>query len=1112
REVRHRRVPVTYASHTPLVQPLEADLTARLSGIEPQPAGIPFYSTVTAGPVDTATLTADYWFTNLRSPVRFHQTVQALLADGYGHFLEPSPHPGLLTAIEEADAAAVTHATLHRDDDTPHRLAQALAHAYAHGLPATLTTTSTPAPDLPTYPFQHQHLWLAPTTPTAGHHLFLNAPVSLATSGGALFTADVSLATHPWLADHAVSGTVLLPGTAMVELTLHAAEHVGCDHVEELTLSAPLLLPATGAVHLQVTVGPPDDDGRRSLGIHARPAADADDAPWTPHAEGLLSRTPRATPARPDLSWPPPADAAAPVDLSDGYLRLGARGYDYGPVFQGLRRLWHGDSDGSVGDVTFAEVALPDEATADAERAGVHPALLDAVLHAVLLGAQSDRTLLPFSWSGVRLHATHATALRVRVTRIGEDAVALDLTDPAGAPVLTVDRLSLRPVDAERLRGAAAGGRRDGLYRVEWKPLAHDAAPADHLDIADLSDLAALPAPAPEFAVLRRPPAAADGASVRASLARALELVQGWLGDERFDGSRLVFVTGGAVAVEPGDRVTDLAGAALWGLLRSAESEFPGRFVAVDLDDDPASAAALPAALATGEPQLALRAGRLTVPRLVRHTPDPAPDTDASPFGPDGTVLITGGTGTLGALLARHLVTHRGVRHLHLVSRRGPRATHADALRAELAALGATVTVTACDLTDPDAARELIDAVSATRPLTAVVHAAGVLDDALITNLTADHLHAVLAPKVDAALHLHRATAHLPDPPALVLFSSTTASLGTPGQANYAAANAFLDALAHHLPRTRTLAWGLWAEASGMTRHLGDAELRRMARNGVAPLDTDHALALFDAATTAPALRAEPPHLVAARLHLSAFADRAGPVPAVLRDLVRPPARRSAAAPAEEGTVASRWAELPAAEREREALLLVREQAAAVLGHDSSAPIEPGQTFKSLGFDSLTAVQLRNRLADAVGRRLPTTLAFDYPTPDALTAFLLGEDAPGTGSRRRAESGGAADTADDPVVIVGMACRYPGGVASPEELWALVTEGREGLGAFPTDRGWDLDGLFHPDPDRPGTSHTRAGNFLYEAGDFDPDLFGISPREALAMDPQQRLLLETSWE
>ncbi|WP_407559884.1 type I polyketide synthase [Streptomyces sp. 184] len=1117
-DVRHRRVPVTYASHTPLVLPLEAELEKRLSGIRPRPARIPFYSTVTGAAIDTTALTADYWFTNLRSPVRFHQTVQSLLADGYGHFLEPSPHPGLLTAIEDtadtADAHAVTHATLHRDDDTPHRLALALAHTHAHGLSVIYDTPSTPA-DLPTYPFQHQHLWLSPTpaatAPAAGRHLFLDAPVSLATSGGVLFTAEVSLATHPWLADHAVAGTVLLPGAAMVELALHAADRVGCAHVDELTLSAPLLLPATGAVRLQVTVDAPGPEGRRALGIHARPAAD-DEAPWTPHAEGVLSRTADAAAPRTDLPWPPPA---TPVDLSDGYPRLGARGYDYGPVFQGLRRLWR---DGT-GSVLFAEVALPDDATDDAERAGVHPALLDAALHAVLLGAPSDRTLLPFSWSGVRLHATRATSLRVRATRTGDDAVSLVMTDPAGDPVVTVDRLSLRPVEAERLRDAA-GGRQDGLYRVAWTPVAHGPGRADHIEITDLTELAVLPVPVPEFAVVRAPAADPDSGAIRASAARALELVQGWLGDERFDGSRLVFVTGGAVAVEPGDRVDDLAGAALWGLLRSAESEFPGRFAVVDSDDDPASAAALPAALATREPQLALRAGRVTVPRLTRHTPasaaapqpdaDPAPD--ASPFGPDGTVLVTGGTGTLGALLARHLVTRHGVRHLRLVSRRGPRAADADVLRDELTALGATVTVTACDLTDPDAARELIDATAAPRPLTAVVHAAGVLDDASITTLTPERLDAVLAAKADSALALHRATAHLPEPPALVLFSSTTATLGTPGQANYAAANAFLDALAHHRPRTRSIGWGLWAEASGMTRHLGDAEIRRMARNGVAPLGTDHALALFDAATRSLGATAaeHPPHLVAARLSLRAFGDGDAAVPAVLRDLVRLPARRSAAASAaEEDTYAARWAGMPAAEREREALLLVREQAAAVLGHDSAEPIEPGQTFKSLGFDSLTAVQLRNRLAGVVGRRLPTTLAFDYPTPHALTTFLLGDDAARPQPAQAAE---AAEVADDPVVIVGMACRYPGGVASPEDLWRLVTEGREGLGPFPTDRGWDLDGLFHPDPDRPGTSHTRAGHFLYRAGDFDPGLFGLSRREALAMDPQQRLLLETSWE
>ncbi|MEU3963189.1 SDR family NAD(P)-dependent oxidoreductase, partial [Streptomyces buecherae] len=1168
REIRHRRIPVDYASHTPHIAPIEPRLAELLATTAPRAARVPFYSTVHAEPVDTTTLTADYWITNLRSQVRFEPTVRRLLADGHTQFIECSPHPGLTTAIEEAidaaDARATTHPTLLRDDDSPTRLQHALAHARAHTqAPGGHRAGPRPAA-LPTYPFQHQRFWLAPSLgkdrADAGGHRFLGGVVPLAETGGALFTGTLSLAAHPWLADHAVGGVVLLPGAAMVELALHAAEQVGCNTVEELTLSDPLPVPAAGALRLQLTVGAAGADGRRSITLHAR-ATDApgEDAqpPWTRHADGVLAPATTDTPghsAPAGATWPP--TDAQPIDIADAYPGLAAAGYAYGPAFQGLRALWR------RGDELFAEVALDgDGERADAsadptsgEGFGIHPAALDAALHAALVagpGVTSDapRTLLPFAWSGVRLQATGATALRVRISPAGQDAVSVDLTDPRGDAVARVDRLVLRPVPPERLRALAAA-RPDGLYRTEWIAPSHPVARADTpgerpapwallgapdlgagLDLrglglpdhATLGDLAAAWADAAPAVVIAPMATAEPGAdTARVGVQRALELVQEWLADERFTGSRLAVVTRGAVATDPTDAVRDLAGAALWGLVRAAETENPGRFVLMDVDAEPASLAALPAALATGEPQLALRAGRLALPRLTHQPIQPvesAAPTPPAAWNPDGTVLITGGSGSLGALLARHLVAEHGVRHLLLASRRGPHAPGAAELREELAAHGADVTLAARDLAEPGAAEDLVAAVPSEHPLTAVLHLAGVLDDGLVTALTPERLHRVLAPKVDAAWRLHQATLALPLD-AFVLFSSVAGVLGLAGQANYAAANAFLDGLAAHrralgLPG-QSLAWGLWADASDMTRHLAAADVSRMARAGLVGLSAAEGLALFDAAT-----RTDAAHLVAARLSPAAYAARSAgaTVPAVLRGLVREPVRRAAELPAGRSGdggdgFATRIAGLPPAERSRAALRLVREQVAAVLGHASSELVDTATAFKKLGFDSLTGVELRNRLADAVGRRLPTTLVFDYPTPDALAAYLLGDATSGetdTASARRAPVvSGAAE--DDPVVIVGMACRYPGGVASPEDLWQLVADGRDGISDFPTDRGWDLDTLFHPDPDHPGTSTTRYGNFLHTAGDFDAALFGISPREALAMDPQQRLLLETAWE
>ncbi|WP_194552786.1 type I polyketide synthase, partial [Streptomyces eurythermus] len=417
------------------------------------------------------------------------------------------------------------------------------------------------------------------------------------------------------------------------------------------------------------------------------------------------------------------------------------------------------------------------------------------------------------------------------------------------------------------------------------------------------------------------------------------------------------------------------------------------------------------------------------------------------------------------------------------------------------------VTVAACDVADRDALAAVLDSIPAEHPLTAVVHAAGVLDDALVENLTPERLAAVWEPKARAAWNLHELTLGR-DLTAFVLFSSAAGTLGSPGQANYAAANTFLDALAVHrralgLPAT-SLAWGYWAEPSGMTGHLTGADQDRLTRAGVVPLATDHALSLFDAALATD--RATPAPV---RLDLSVLAG-APEVPAALKDLV---SRKAARRPARHGAIADRLRSLPEAERLRAALDLVTAHTAAVLGHREPGAVRDRQPFKDLGFDSLTSVELRNRLNTATGLRLPATVAFDHPTPRQLAEHLLSEIlGGGVVPVVPVVSVGGVGGGDDPVVIVGMGCRLPGGVGSPEELWGVVSGGVDGIGEFPSDRGWDVEGLFHPDADHARTSYTRWGGFLEDAAGFDADFFGISPREALAMDPQQRVLLETAWE
>uniref|UniRef100_UPI00158644A2 type I polyketide synthase n=1 Tax=Streptomyces sp. TRM64462 TaxID=2741726 RepID=UPI00158644A2 len=384
-------------------------------------------------------------------------------------------------------------------------------------------------------------------------------------------------------------------------------------------------------------------------------------------------------------------------------------------------------------------------------------------------------------------------------------------------------------------------------------------------------------------------------------------------------------------------------------------------------------------------PQFALTDGALTVPRLTRGSTTATGELEV--FRPDGTVLITGGTGSLGALFARHLVTAHGVTSLVLTSRRGPAAEGADALAAELKELGAReVTVAACDTRDRDALAGLLDL----HGITAVIHTAGVLDDGSLASLTPDRLDTVLAPKADGAWHLHELTTERGiDLDAFVLFSSVSGTLGNRGQANYSAANAFLDELARHrrtlgLPAT-SLAWGLWEQTGGMASALAEAEgtRRRVSRDGMRALTAGQGLALFDAALAAPQ-----PALVPARLDLAAYA-RQQPVPTLLRGLVRPARKQAgaAAAPSAE-TFADRLAKLGADERAAAVLELVRKEAATALGHSGADAVQPDQAFKNLGFDSLAAVELRNRLTETTGVRLSATLVFDYPNPLALARRL----------------------------------------------------------------------------------------------------------------------------
>ncbi|MET9970842.1 SDR family NAD(P)-dependent oxidoreductase, partial [Streptomyces sp. NPDC006356] len=934
---------------------VEERLLGDLAPVVPRSSSVPFYSTVTGGLLDTAGLDAGYWYRNLRQTVLFEDTTRTLADAGHTVFIEVSPHPVLTSSIEDTLAehptAAAAFGTLSRHHGDLGRFLTALGEAYAHGItpdwPTLFEGAEPQRVSLPTYAFQRRRHWLDPVASadpaqlglTVTRHPLLGAVVHAADTDTVLFTGRVSLASEPWLNDHEVFGIVLVPGAALVELAVHAGDHVGAAILEELVIEAPLVLPPDRPLQIQVSVGP-ESDGTRPVTIHSR--AHQDDAEWTLHATGTLGS--HAEPGTDDIpNWPP--ERANEIDAGAMYDALSDLGLAYGPEFQGVRAAWR------AGDELYADVVLTEETGTGF---GIHPALADAALHTYAHGTFTDGTVrLPFAWSGVRLHATGATALRVRLTPTGDDTVRLYATDPTGQPVLTVEALTTRPVTAEQLGALHISGQ-DTLYEESWTPTTlpvTEPAPLSPVDEALAGD-----APADGILLLDVPATPGETlSSTHATLRQTLDTLQRWLTDERCAESTLAVITHGHLDADP-------VAAAVWGLVRSAQSEHPGRIVLVD-----AAAGAetdlpslVPGALALGEPQLAVRSGEVLVPRLTRYAP--SADATPAPWRPDGTVLITGGTGTLATLAARHLVATHGVRHLLLTSRRGIGAAGAPELVAELEELGANVTVAACDVGDRDALAALLAGIPAAHPLTAVVHTAGVLEDGLVTSLTDGKTEAVLRPKADAAWHLHELTKDL-DLSAFVLYSSLSGLIGGPGQANYAAANSFLDALARHrddlgLPAV-SLAWGLWADASTMTGRLSDLDHRRLARTGLAPIDGEAGMTAFDAA-----LALGRPVVAITPLDREAL-RAADPVPAMFRGLVRPSRQRAAGGAAGADSFPERLRRLPQSEQPAAVLDVVREQVAAVLGHTDPSAVRTEQAFRDLGFDSLTAVELRNRLTKA---------------------------------------------------------------------------------------------------------------------------------------------------
>jgi acyl transferase domain-containing protein/acyl carrier protein len=991
-----RRIPVDYASHTRQVEQLRERLARDLAGIRPRPTTVLIQSTVTGTAIDPSTMDAEYWYTNLRRTVRLQDAVSGLAAQGYRVFLEPSPHPTLRLAVEETVEAAtggadsVVAGTLVRERGGRRRWLAAVAELATAGVPVDWTPALTPGPmaQLPTYPFQGRYFWPEPARGTAdptalglvaAGHPVLGAGMELP-DGSTVFTGRISVAADPWVADHAVFGSTLVPATALADLALHVAQVLRTESgLAELAVVAPLVLPRDGGAELRVTVEAPDADGRRAVLVHSRTSTPE----WTQNATAAL--VPEVPPVTETLEdWPPAG--AEPIAVDGLYADLAAQGYQYGPALRGLRAAWRS------GETRYVEVEL-----LAPNGYHIHPATVDAALHAIGLLPAVDlpagHIRLPFAWSGVRRYGAgapdpEAGALRARIEPRGDDELAVALADSTGRVLLSIDSLSLRPVPSDVLAAAAVVD--DALFVPRWVPttglaggaaepvgwpdeMAVLAGPAERL-AAELIAAGGGVCVVPDFlavtgeTVLAVLQASGTGAAAAEAAAHAaLSLVHRWREDA--PEARLVVVTTGATAAVP-----DPAAATAWGLLRTAQSEHPDRIVLLDLADETAAqdGSMVLAALRSGHPQLSVTPAEVFVPRLV---PLSVP-ADRSWGAGEGTVVVTGGSGTLARAIARHLVTRHGVRELLLLSRRGGDAPGAGEFAGELAGLGASVETVACEVGDRDA----VAAALAGRPVSLVVHAAGVLDDGLVDTFTPERLAAVLRPKVLGAWHLHE----LVPEARLVLFSAAAGTFGSAGQAGYAAANAYLDALARHrhalgLPGS-ALAWGLWATASGMTGELAADDLARLAAAGIQPITDALGRDLFDAA-----LAAEEPVTVPIRLDLAGLRARGGSPHPLLADLTEPA-----------GPVTARPAglavRLASAEPEQRAVIVTafaREHVAAVLGHGEASAVPLDQPFTELGFTSLSAVELRNRLARAADVRLATTVVFDYPTVSALAAHLL---------------------------------------------------------------------------------------------------------------------------
>lgn len=1340
-QAHHRHVTalrVSHAFHSAAMDPALPEFGAIAAGLTFHRPAMAIVSNLTGQVATPEQLTrADYWTQHLREPVRFGDGVAALLGAGERTFVELSPHPVLAAAIGErlaqmpdrAGSAVIT--TSHRDRPDLDALAAALAQLHTRGhspsWPALYPGAATV--ELPTYPFERRRYWLSPTAATnvraAGldraDHPLLGALTQVAGHDQIVVSGRLSLAMHDWLTGHQVDGAVVFPAAGFIEALLRTGELTNCPVIDELVFHTPLVLSDQAPSDVQIVVEPTQHGGRRAFSVHARTGGSGQSLEWVLHASGALSNQ-----LSPVSSGPPPAiGEVETVDQDNFYARLAGHGLGYTGAFRAVRGIGY-DPDQS--EVVYAEVALP--AGTEISGYNLHPALLDAALHPLAAvfsrtaagDTDTGRPRLPFAFSGIRLFASAPTQLYVQLTQTGTNTFGLHASDPAGAPVITIDSLTVRQLPDHLAQSFSVSGPAQGMWQLDWLPLPQPASAAEISLVVVSDDPEHLPASLrghpiyPDLAALAAVPGLVlwvlpqahhhrDAlAGVHTLTRHALSRLQSWLARTDNTDTRLVVMTRHAVTISAHDHAPDLAHAAVWALLHTAQNEHPHRLTLIDTDNSDLSQdnlLALVCARSAVEPQLALRTGVVHVPRLARSqaltppassswqlattgkgdlanltlaetsptsalgpgqirvavraaglnfrdvvvalgavgdeglggeaagvivetaagvtawrpgdavmglftnnafgptaitdarmviaippnwsftqaasvpvafltayialveigrlvagqrvlihagaggvgqaaiqiathlgaqvfatahptkhrilqglgvpdshiassrtldfaqafhhasggqgvdvvlnslagefvdasldllgsggqfveigktdirsvtqlalshpgvayqafdlttaTPEeqqrawtallelfnsralaPLPTTSygllharqafrdmsqarhtgkivlipPSAFDPQGTVLITGGTGMLGGMFAEHLISAHGVRHVLLVSRRGLAAPGAEELHQRLSGLGAHVQIAACDTSDPAELAELLKSIPAEHRLSGIIHTAGVSCDAAVSTMTSEQLETVLAAKADSAWYLHELTADT-DLDAFVLFSSAAGILGSAGQANYAAANAFLDALAHQRHRAQlpvtSLAWGLWETPSGITAHLSSTDHARMMRGGIVPISTEYGLTLFDTALTH-----QQPCVIPAPLDASAVARqaRSNTLPAILSGLAH---TRPRAATANTRSLTARLATQTAEQRLATLTTLVAEATAAVLAHPDPAALDTGRPFVDLGIDSLTALELRNTLTRQTGIPLPPTLVFDHPTPTALAGHI----------------------------------------------------------------------------------------------------------------------------